>query len=92
LDLSRCVATGGIDDLVYVSPKSGGAVSSAAGVPYRDRLLPLPGFLVGHGTPSDADILEGLALTGHFIDKHVYAAYGRSLPAPRERLVQILRR
>jgi DNA repair protein RecO (recombination protein O) len=38
LDLSRCVATGGIDDLVYVSPKSGGAVSSAAGVPYRDRL------------------------------------------------------
>ena len=90
LDLSRCVATGSVDDLVYVSPKSGGAVSAAAGEPYRDRLLPLPGFLIGAGPPSDSDILEGLALTGHFMDKHVYAAHDRSLPAARDRLVQIL--
>ncbi len=47
LDLGRCAATGATDDLVYVSPKSGRAVSRLAGEPYRDRLLPLPGFLVG---------------------------------------------
>ena len=47
LDLESCAATGSRDDLVYVSPKSGRAVSRAAGEPYRDRLLPLPGFLAG---------------------------------------------
>ena len=45
LDLARCAATGATDDLAYVSPRSGRAVSRAAGVPYHDKLLPLPGFL-----------------------------------------------
>ena len=50
LDLTACAATGTTEDLVHVSPKSGRAVSRAAGEPYRDRLLPLPGFLLGIGT------------------------------------------
>ena len=96
LDLSRCAATGGAEELVYVSPKSGCAVSRAAGAPYRDRLLTLPGFLIGEA-PDDpantqAEILDGLSLTGYFIDKHVYAAHDRPMPQARDRLVQILRR
>lgn len=96
LDLSRCAATGGTDELVYVSPKSGGAVSRAAGAPYRDRLLTLPGFLIGDAPAAQANtqaaILDGLSLTGYFIDKHVYAAHDRPMPQARDRLVQILRR
>jgi len=96
LDLSRCAATGGADELVYVSPKSGCAVSRAAGAPYRDRLLTLPGFLIGEAPDDPANtqaaILDGLSLTGYFIDKHVYAAHDRPMPPSRDRLVQILRR
>ncbi|MBT5810940.1 MAG: DNA repair protein RecO, partial [Rhodospirillaceae bacterium] len=95
LDLSRCAATGSVDELVYVSPKSGCAVSRTAGEPYRDRLLPLPGFLIGDPVGAearDAAILDGLSLTGYFIDKHVYAAHDRPMPPARDRLVQILRR
>src|SRR5580693_6274076 len=45
LDLETCAATGATADLVYVSPKSGGAVSRSAGAPFHDRLLRLPAFL-----------------------------------------------
>jgi DNA repair protein RecO (recombination protein O) len=100
LDLSRCAATGRTDDLAYVSPKTGRAVSTTAGEPYRDRLLSLPPFLtrsVGNGV-SSADILNGLRLTGFFLEQHVFAhqpapAAGRSpLPPARERLITILQR
>ena len=46
LDLTTCVASGVSEDLVYVSPKSGGAISRSAGEPWRDRLLRLPSFLM----------------------------------------------
>jgi len=101
LDLSRCAATGRSDDLAYVSPKTGRAVSSAAAEPYRDRLLTLPSFL-RNGAPSQpvprADILAGLSLTGFFLEQHVFAHQptppaGRSvLPAARERLIAALQR
>src|SRR5262249_18030803 len=102
LDLSRCAATGGSDDLAYVSPKTGRAISVAVGEPYRDRLLSLPPFLArrarANGVPP-SDILNGLRLTGYFLERHVFAYQqpgaptGRStLPAARERLVAILKR
>ena len=87
LDLSRCVA-GGDGDLVYVSPKSGGAVSRAAGAPYRDRLLALPGFLAGRGGGGPAEVAEGLALTGFFLARHVFAPHDRPLPPARQRLAE----
>jgi len=72
LDLSRCAATGATADLVYVSPKTGRAVSRAAGQGYHDRLLPLPLFLIdAAATPDTADLLAGLRLTGYFLDRHV---------------------
>jgi DNA repair protein RecO (recombination protein O) len=91
LDLGACAATGATTDLAYVSPKSGRAVCRSAGLAYHDRLLPLPAFLRQGGAGSPDDIVDGLALTGYFIDRHILAPQGRSLPAARSRLVDRLR-
>ena len=94
LDLTSCAATGGNDQLIYVSPKSGRAVSASAGEPYRDRLLALPGFLVkgrdARVTP--ADIAAGFALTGHFLKSRVLVPHELTLPEPRARMVEMLGR
>ncbi|WP_374446942.1 DNA repair protein RecO [Stella sp.] len=88
LDLARCAVTGTTEGLRWVSPRTGRAVSEAAGRPYADRLLPLPAFLRGPGAAVPADVLDGLRLTGHFLDGHVFAALGRGgAPAARGRLV-----
>jgi DNA repair protein RecO (recombination protein O) len=82
LDLESCAATGETDDLVYVSPKSGGAVSRGAGEAWRDRLLRLPRFLRerdGRGDIwSDQDLLDGFQLTGLFLLRHVLEPRGQS--------------
>jgi DNA repair protein RecO (recombination protein O) len=100
LDLSRCAATGREDDLAYVSPKTGRAVSAAAAEPYRDRLLPLPGFLTSRGGAEAAItgdvILAGLRLTAYFLEQHAFAhqptpGSGR-LPAARDRLARLFQR
>ena len=92
LDLSRCAATGRRDDLAYVSPRTGRAISREAGRPYRDKLLQLPGFLCGDESAETADIVAGLALTGHFLHVHLFAPQGRGLPEARLRLADRLRR
>lgn len=92
LDLSACVATGATDDLAFVSPKSGGAVSRAAGVGYEARLLRLPAFLVTRGTGDWDAILDGLALTGHFLERDLLHGRAADALAARERLVDRLKR
>jgi DNA repair protein RecO (recombination protein O) len=94
LDLATCAATGTSADLVYVSPKSGRAVSAEAGEPYRERLLALPQFLRGGaaGDVSAADVLAGFALTGHFLDARVLAPRNLKMPEARSRLLSYLRR
>ncbi|HXQ47188.1 MAG TPA: DNA repair protein RecO, partial [Caulobacteraceae bacterium] len=92
LDLSRCAATGTTDDLIYVSPKSGRAVSRAAGEPYAERLLKLPPFLLSaQGGLQPGDIGDGLALTGHFLESFVFATMNRPLPPARVWLLDRLR-
>jgi len=94
LDLERCAATGATTDLVYVSPNSGRAVSAEAGEPYRERLLKLPPFLRLEGSraaPTPADVLDGLALTGTFLERRVFAPHQRGLPPARARFVELLR-
>ena len=91
LDLSVCAATGTTEELVYVSPKSGRAVSRPAGEAYRDRLLPLPSFLKTGITLDRAEVANALALTGFFLDRHALAPHGKALPAARSRLVDRLR-
>lgn len=88
LDLSHCAATGNNDNLAYVSPRSGRAVSLSAGEDYRDRLLRLPGFLAGRGGGGEREVMEGLTLTGHFLDRHVFTHAKAGPPAARERFVE----
>ncbi|CAA2138626.1 DNA repair protein RecO [Hyphomicrobium sp. ghe19] len=92
LDLSQCAATGSNDQLIYVSPKSGRAVSASAGEPYRDKLLALPQFLTKQrsGAVTTQDVSLGFALTGHFIEKHLLLPRGETLPQSRARLVSQL--
>ena len=93
LDLSRCAATGTTDSLVYVSPKSGQAVSAEAGEPYKDKLLSLPPFLLREGEGSNpAEVLAGLDLTGFFLERRIFEPHGKTLPPARSRFVDVLRR
>jgi DNA repair protein RecO (recombination protein O) len=92
LDLGRCAATGTNQDLAYVSPRSGRAVSREAGLPYHDKLLPLPGFLWRDASADAADIVSGLVLTRHFLLHHLLEPHGGRLPEARERLLERMRR
>jgi DNA repair protein RecO (recombination protein O) len=94
LDLEQCAATGTRDDLIYVSPKSGRAVSAAAGAPWRERLLALPLFLTDapEAVVTCDDLEHGLALTGHFLLRHVYDPRGMSLPHERAQFVAAIMR
>jgi DNA repair protein RecO (recombination protein O) len=93
LDLSSCAATGSTADLVYVSPRSGRAVSRAAGADYRDKLLPLPAFLCADEAPAGAaNLTAAFALTGFFLDRHAFAPRGLPLPAERSRFVAAVSR
>jgi DNA repair protein RecO (recombination protein O) len=87
LALDQCAATGAVTDLIYVSPKSGRAVSRAAGEPWRDRLLALPAFLREESDPAAGDIAAAFALTGFFLSRHVYEPRGDGLPAARENFI-----
>ncbi|WP_095587366.1 DNA repair protein RecO [Actibacterium ureilyticum] len=93
LDLSACAVTGAIDDLAYVSPKSGRAVSAEGAGEWADRLLPLPAELLGGGDGSRENVLEGLAVTGHFLARWLAPALGdKPLPEARARLIERLRK
>jgi DNA repair protein RecO (recombination protein O) len=94
LDLSRCAATGTVDDLIYVSPRSGRAVSREGGQAYADRLLKLPPFLLGsqNAEPSAADIVEGLKLSAYFLLERVLQPHGKDLPQSRVRLQEMAAR
>ncbi|HEU0159324.1 MAG TPA: DNA repair protein RecO [Hyphomicrobiaceae bacterium] len=93
LDLTSCAATGATTDLTYVSPKSGRAVSSAAGEPYKERQLALPHFLRGRAADgvTAADLAAGLALTEHFLLARVLRPRDLAMPEARNRLLSYLR-
>jgi DNA repair protein RecO (recombination protein O) len=95
LDLTHCAATGSTAELIYVSPRSGQAVSAEAGAPYRGKLLPLPAFLRGEAKaarPQPQDLLDALRLAGFFLEQRVFAPHQHKLPAARSRYVDALAR
>ena len=93
LDLSCCAATGVVDELEYVSPRSGRAVSRAAAQPYLDKMFVLPQFLLDPSADaSDEDVQKAMELTGHFLERRVYLPNGMKMPPARQRLVDILAR
>lgn len=88
LDLSACAATGVREDLAYVSPKTGAAVSRSAGEPYAARLLSLPAFLIDPSADSDwADIVDGMRLTGHFLARDILVDRRADALDARQRLL-----
>ena len=89
LDLTRCAVTGSGEALAYVSPRTGRAVSAAAGAPYRDRLLPLPTFLLQPTSAVATDaLIDGFRLTGHFLARHVFEPRGIPAPDARDRVLR----
>ncbi|MEH3158032.1 MAG: DNA repair protein RecO [Sphingomonas taxi] len=92
LDLSACVVTGGIDDLAYVSPRSGGAVSRGAAHGYEERLFALPAFLTEGGAADWPAIFAGLAITGHFLARDILLDRRADPLVARARLVAMLKR
>ncbi len=92
LDLSRCAVTGGRDDLAFVSPRTGRAVSRGGAGDWAARLLPLPQVLMGQGGASHAEIGQGLAVTGHFLSRAITGLNDRPLPEARARLVALIAR
>jgi DNA repair protein RecO (recombination protein O) len=93
LDLESCAATGTTAELVYVSPRSGRAVSRAAGEAYHDRLMVLPAFLRDDAMPaSPADLASAFALTGFFLDRHAFAPRGLTVPEARAQFVTTIAR
>jgi DNA repair protein RecO (recombination protein O) len=88
IDLSACAGGGNNDQLAYISPKSGRAVSLAAGEPYKDKLFPLPMFLLGQGGGGIKEISQGLEIAGHFLERHLFHPHDKSLPSVRDRLVE----
>lgn len=92
LDLERCVVTGSSEDLAWVSPRSGGAVSAQAAGDHAARLLRLPGFLVHGGAADWDDVLAGLRITGHFLERDVLVERRADALASRERLIDRLKR
>jgi len=94
LDLSSCAATGTKEDLIYVSPKSGRAVSASAGEPYKDKLLRLPTFLVKsrQGAIMPQDVIAGLTITGHFLEARVLIPRGEEMPEARLRFKELIER
>lgn len=94
LDLTVCAVSGVTDELAYVSPNSGRAVSRDAAEPYVDRLLVLPTFMLSgrRGAVTGDDMLNGLKLTGHFIEHRILAPREQVLPDARAQLPQLLAR
>ena len=96
LDLETCAATGATADLIYVSPKSGGAVSRSAGAPFQDRLLRLPAFLrqseEGAADWSEEDLKDGFALTGRFLLRHVLEPRGQTHSDARDGFINAVTR
>jgi len=92
LDLQRCAVSGATEDLIAVSPRSGRAVSGVEAVPYREKLLPLPRFMIGGGRANLPDILEGLAITGHFLMRDLITDRVAPIAEARARLVERLER
>jgi DNA repair protein RecO (recombination protein O) len=93
LDLEACAATGTTTDLVYVSPRSGRAVSRTAGEEYRDKLLRLPAFLrTDDEVPSPVDLADAFALTGFFLERHAFEPRGLPISPARARFIAALTR
>ena len=93
MDLSACAVRGVNEDLAFVSPRTGKAVSRDGAGEWADRLLLLPPVLAGKGDATAAEIVKALATTGYFIENRLVKSLGdRQPPAARARLIEAIGR
>ncbi len=92
LSLETCVVTEQVDDLCFVSPKSAAAVSRSAAAGYESQLLPLPAFIRSGGNPSLADAMDGLRLSGFFVEQKLFDPVRKEALAVRQRMIDRLHR
>lgn len=93
LELDACAVTGSQESLMYVSPKTGRAVSRDAAGAWADRLLPLPDVMRWRGAASNSEIAQGLVTTGYFLTAHLAKGLGnKPLPEARARFVEAFSR
>jgi DNA repair protein RecO (recombination protein O) len=92
LDLDQCAVSGDDADLIAVSPRSGRAVSAAEAGPYLGKLLPLPRFIREGGIGNWDEILEGLAISGHFLMRDIIADRSAPVAEGRSRMVERMKR
>lgn len=93
LDLSKCAVSGETVNLTHVSPRTGRAVCAREADPWKDKLLALPAFVAGpSGEASNAEVIQGLKLTGHFLARHIFEPRGVSAPEQRQRILRWLDR
>jgi len=88
LELDACAVTGETDNLTHVSPKTGRAVTAEEAAPFEGRLLRLPAFLSGGGNAGPSDVLDGLKLTGYFLERRALHPHDREMPAARGRFIE----
>lgn len=93
LDLSECAATGTTNDLTYISPKSGRAVCTEAGAPYKSKLFSLPQFFISEENclPPQTEIMEGLEICAYFLDKYIFSPHNNMLPIARTRFGEMMK-
>jgi len=93
LDLRSCAATNSIHNLIFISPKSGRAVSQAAGEPYKDKLFHLPAFMCDEtASASLHDIACSLTALGYFLTKHIWEPNHQKEPTARQQLLTHIKR
>ncbi len=91
LDLSKCAVSGDTAGLTHVSPRTGRAVCAREADPWKDKLLALPAFVAGASAEaSNAEIVQGLKLTGHFLARHIFEPRDVSVPEQRQRILRWL--
>jgi DNA repair protein RecO (recombination protein O) len=88
LDLSKCGATNSLENLIYISPKSGRAISYKAGKPYKDKLLDLPQFLINSQKPSDTELNQAIEVSTYFLQKSLFPTKNITHISIRDRLIK----
>lgn len=92
LDLGSCAATGTIENLAFVSPKSGRAVCLKAGLPYEDKLFKYPHFALNKNIlPTKEEVMDLLKMNEFFLKKNFFEAHDLQFPLSRASLIENLR-